>query len=154
MNEHYWLLAGSEQKGPYTLSQLQSMWRAGSITADTLYFQQGLDEWAPISILSILLDPPQPPATPSPAHHGQNATERPEPSQPLKNPGVAAVLSFFFPGLGQIYNGQIGMGILLFLFTVGLYFTIILSILLHLYLVYDAYTYATKLNTEMNDWNA
>jgi TM2 domain-containing membrane protein YozV len=29
-----------------------------------------------------------------------------------KNPGVAAVLSFFFTGLGQIYNGQIGKGIL------------------------------------------
>lgn len=26
---------------------------------------------------------------------------------PPKNPGVAAVLSFLWPGLGQIYNGQI-----------------------------------------------
>lgn len=32
--------------------------------------------------------------------------------QPLKNPGVAAVLSFFLPGLGQIYNGQIMWGII------------------------------------------
>jgi len=24
----------------------------------------------------------------------------------MKNPGIAAVLSFFFPGLGQLYNGQ------------------------------------------------
>ncbi len=29
-----------------------------------------------------------------------------------KNPGLAAVLSFFFTGLGQIYNGQIGKGVL------------------------------------------
>lgn len=28
-----------------------------------------------------------------------------------KNPGVAAVLSFLFSGLGQIYNGQIGKGL-------------------------------------------
>jgi len=28
-----------------------------------------------------------------------------------KNPGLAAVLSFFFAGLGQIYNGQIGKGL-------------------------------------------
>ncbi len=28
-----------------------------------------------------------------------------------KNPTVATVLSFFFPGLGQLYNGQIGKGI-------------------------------------------
>ena len=30
-----------------------------------------------------------------------------------KNPGVAAVLSFFWAGLGQIYNGQIAKGIVL-----------------------------------------
>jgi len=29
-----------------------------------------------------------------------------------KNPGLAAVLSFFFSGLGQIYNGQILKGLL------------------------------------------
>lgn len=34
------------------------------------------------------------------------------PVQPLKNPGVAAVLSFCLPGLGQIYNGQIMWGII------------------------------------------
>jgi TM2 domain-containing membrane protein YozV len=34
--------------------------------------------------------------------------------QPQRSPGVAAVLSFFFPGVGQIYNGQIGKGLALF----------------------------------------
>ncbi len=29
-----------------------------------------------------------------------------------KNPAIATVLSFFIMGLGQIYNGQIGKGIL------------------------------------------
>ncbi|KKQ18324.1 MAG: TM2 domain protein [Berkelbacteria bacterium GW2011_GWA1_36_9] len=29
----------------------------------------------------------------------------------MKNPGLAAILSFFWTGLGQIYNGQIGKGI-------------------------------------------
>jgi TM2 domain-containing membrane protein YozV len=29
-----------------------------------------------------------------------------------KNPGVAAVLSFFIPGLGQIYNGNFGKGLM------------------------------------------
>ncbi|MFA5380304.1 MAG: hypothetical protein WC455_31370 [Dehalococcoidia bacterium] len=28
------------------------------------------------------------------------------------NPGTAAILSFFWTGLGQIYNGQIGKGLL------------------------------------------
>jgi TM2 domain-containing membrane protein YozV len=31
-----------------------------------------------------------------------------------KNPGVAAVMSFLFCGLGQIYNDEIGKGIFLF----------------------------------------
>jgi len=29
-----------------------------------------------------------------------------------KNPSIAVLLSFFFAGLGQLYNGQIGKGIL------------------------------------------
>ena len=32
---------------------------------------------------------------------------------PQKNPGLAAVLSFFWPGLGQIYNGTIGKGLMM-----------------------------------------
>jgi|BarGraNGADG00212_2_1021979.scaffolds.fasta_scaffold65777_1 TM2 domain-containing membrane protein YozV len=32
-----------------------------------------------------------------------------------KNPGVAAVLSFFWAGLGQIYNGQLAKGLLFIL---------------------------------------
>jgi TM2 domain-containing membrane protein YozV/RNA polymerase subunit RPABC4/transcription elongation factor Spt4 len=34
-------------------------------------------------------------------------------AQPTKSPGVAAVLSFFWCGLGQIYNGEIGKGVLM-----------------------------------------
>lgn len=30
-----------------------------------------------------------------------------------KNPVLAAVLSFFFPGVGQIYNGDVGKGVVL-----------------------------------------
>ena len=40
------------------------MWRAGSITADALYLQQGSAEWASILLIVDLLDPPQPSATP------------------------------------------------------------------------------------------
>jgi TM2 domain-containing membrane protein YozV len=35
----------------------------------------------------------------------------------VKNPGVAAVLSFVFSGLGQIYNGQITKGLLIIFFS-------------------------------------
>lgn len=36
-----------------------------------------------------------------------------QPMQPMRNPGVATVLSFLITGLGQMYNGQIGKGLVL-----------------------------------------
>ena len=74
-----------------------------------------------------------------------------EPLQ-LKNAALAALLSFFFTGLGQIYNGQIGKGILLAAlqvvsvilcaFLVGL----VTTPLLWIYGIYDAYKTAGELN--------
>ena len=37
------------------------------------------------------------------------------------NRGIAGILSFFIPGLGQIYKGQVGRGIFYLLLTCGLY---------------------------------
>ncbi|GAF85855.1 unnamed protein product, partial [marine sediment metagenome] len=34
-----------------------------------------------------------------------------QPPKFYKNPSIATILSFFFMGLGQIYNGQIGKGV-------------------------------------------
>lgn len=86
----------------------------------------------------------------------------------LKNPGYAAVFSFFWPGLGQIYNGQIIKGtILIFLmllswlsFLVGLlalighgpfFFCIFLMffpLLTWLFSMTDAYRTAEDINNE------
>ena len=37
--------------------------------------------------------------------------------QEAKNPGVAAVLSFIFNGLGQLYNGELAKGLTLIFFS-------------------------------------
>ena len=37
------------------------------------------------------------------------------------NPGLAAVLSFFIPGLGQLYNGKFLRGIFWLIFTPGMW---------------------------------
>jgi TM2 domain-containing membrane protein YozV len=69
-----------------------------------------------------------------------------------KNPGLAAVLSFFFTGLGQIYNGQIGKGILflvlgiVFLITIIVLIGFILYPVFWIYNIYDAYNTAKKIN--------
>jgi TM2 domain-containing membrane protein YozV len=70
----------------------------------------------------------------------------------MKNPGVAAVLSFFFAGLGQIYNGQIGKGILLIVLQAvnAFLMTIIVGFITYpivwIYGMVDAYKTASKIN--------
>jgi hypothetical protein len=51
------------------------------------------------------------------------------------NPGIAAVLSFVFSGLGQIYNGQIKKGLfVIFLSCLSIFILIIGAILIGLWL--------------------
>ncbi len=75
--------------------------------------------------------------------------------QPQKNPGVAAVLSFFFMGLGQIYNGQIGKGLIfmiLYAISVALMFVIVGFVttpILWIWGILDANKSAKKINEEM-----
>jgi TM2 domain-containing membrane protein YozV len=60
-------------------------------------------------------------------------------SQREWSPGIAAVLSFFIPGLGQIYKAQIARGILVFLMTVGGYALFVVpGIIMHLIAIVDA----------------
>ncbi len=69
-----------------------------------------------------------------------------------KSEGLAAVLSFLFVGLGQIYNGQIGKGILfivlgvVFVFTMLFLIGFILYPLFWIYNIYDAYNTARQIN--------
>ncbi len=70
----------------------------------------------------------------------------------MKNPGVAAVLSFFVTGLGQIYNGQIAKGIILIIvygISWCLMFVLIGFIttpILWIWGMYDAYRTAERMN--------
>jgi len=74
----------------------------------------------------------------------------------LKNPGLAAVASFFFAGLGQIYNGEIGKGVLLMVVQVINIFLCFVGIGLITYPVtwiygmWDAYKTAEKINGQSN----
>jgi len=51
----YHITVQGEQKGPYSLSQLQSMWESGAITSDSLYWNAEAEEWKP---LKELVEPP------------------------------------------------------------------------------------------------
>ncbi len=76
-------------------------------------------------------------------------------TQPQKNPGVSTVVSFFFMRLGQIYNGQIGKGIIfivLYAISISLMFVIVVFIttsILWLWCLVDYNKSAKKINEEM-----
>ena len=73
----------------------------------------------------------------------------------MKNSGLAAVLSFFYTGLGQIYNGEIGKGIVLIIVqivNIMLMFVVIGLItypILWGWGIYDAYQTAEKINKKL-----
>lgn len=50
-----------------------------------------------------------------PYGYGYNQPYNYRPTPQVKSPGLALFLSFIMPGAGQLYNGDIGKGILLFL---------------------------------------
>jgi len=72
-----------------------------------------------------------------------------------KNPGLAAVLSFFYMGLGQIYNGQLSKGIAFIIaYTISWILMFILigfitTPILWIYGMYDSYKSAEKINTDI-----
>jgi TM2 domain-containing membrane protein YozV len=77
--------------------------------------------------------------------------------QTKKNPGLAAVASFFLSGLGQIYNGEILKGVLLMVIqviNVLLMFVVIGFVtypLVWVYGIWDAYKSAEKFNQSITD---
>jgi TM2 domain-containing membrane protein YozV len=80
------------------------------------------------------------------------------PNQPpkfYKNPTTATILSFFIMGLGQIYNGQIGKGIVfMVLYAISWFLTIafigfITTPILWMWGMVDANKSAKKINEEM-----
>ncbi|TCJ20294.1 hypothetical protein E0L93_01965 [Rubrobacter taiwanensis] len=70
----------------------------------------------------------------------------------MKSAGLAAVLSFLIPGLGQIYNGQILKGLVVFI--IGAINASLTSVLIGfvtypvvvIYATYDAYRTASRIN--------
>jgi TM2 domain-containing membrane protein YozV len=55
--QHRLVLKG-EDCGPFTIRQLQAMWLAGSITAETLHWMEGYTEWMPLDFIREDLEPP------------------------------------------------------------------------------------------------
>ena len=148
-DDQWWISLDSVTEDcPVTIKEVEERLRSGQYAqAQVLHISQtelSNPPWIEVEKSTPPLPAVAPIVAPATVHY---QPQHRSPSQPLKNPGVADVLSFFFPGLGQIYNGQILVGIIIFPLTIALYF-ILIGFFLHLYLVYDAYTYATKINNQ------
>lgn len=59
MSDTYHLSKQGETLGPFTLTQLQNMWRSGLVTSDSYYWKEGFAEWQPITSIIELLEPKQ-----------------------------------------------------------------------------------------------
>jgi hypothetical protein len=70
----------------------------------------------------------------------------PEPPK-KKEPVLAALLSFIFAGSGQVYNGELGKGILILAGTIiGAFVFLIPGIIVWVFGIYDAYITSEKMN--------
>lgn len=71
----------------------------------------------------------------------------------MKSAGLAAVLSFLISGLGQIYNGQIGKGLVVLVvqainvFLMNILIGYVTFAIVWVWAIYDAYRVAEKVNT-------
>jgi TM2 domain-containing membrane protein YozV len=74
------------------------------------------------------------------------STMRISPSDPPKNPIIAAILSFLIlGGVGQIYLGQTKKGVILIVLTLVLYCFFGLGVIINILGTIDAYMLADKL---------
>lgn len=64
----------------------------------------------------------------------------------MRKPGVAAVLSFFVPGIGQLYNGTFFRALFWLIVTPGLWIGSggLLGWICHIISAFTAYSYAEK----------
>lgn len=107
--QHHLMLEG-EQRGPFTVGQLRSMWSAGTINATTLHFTDGYTEWHPLEFIIGELDSPALPAAPQPIH----IVAAPPPLiRVAKSRGIYILLALFLLGLfgaHNFYAGRYGVG--------------------------------------------
>jgi TM2 domain-containing membrane protein YozV len=97
---HFLFLDG-QQKGPFSMSQLQSMYQTGAITRETPHFMDGYTEWMPLEIIVPDLEPvPQPLRS--------YAAGPPRPVVVAKSRGIYIILGLFLGGLLGVHNFYAG----------------------------------------------
>lgn len=154
--------------GPFTGHQLRDFTVEGRIGAETQVVRLGAEAWtraaddtALLSLFPRAAAPALPPTGPVRAEAGATVVQvtntiaaEPRPQQVVildpgiaapKSAGTALILSILIVGLGQLYNGQIGKGILMFFGCILLWF-VFLGWIINIWSWIDAYKTAKGMN--------
>lgn len=154
--------------GPFSGHQLRDFAGEGRIGAETQAVRVGAETWtrtaddpALASLFARAAVPAPPPTGPVRAEAGatvvqvtNNIASEPRPQQVVildpgaaapKSAGTALILSILIVGLGQLYNGQIGKGILMFFACILLWF-VLLGWIINIWSWVDAYKTAKAMN--------
>ncbi len=158
-----WLMrVEGREYGPYSGHDLKGFADEGRLEKDTEVMRDGASSWSPArndATLGRLFQTGDLP--PNRARNGESVStgDRSTVVQvhntvqaaavPLdvgadKSPGVALVLSLLFCGLGQLYNGDVGKGILMFFMCILLW-AVLLGWIINLWSIFDAYGRAKEL---------
>ncbi|MDP6943244.1 MAG: hypothetical protein QF464_03760 [Myxococcota bacterium] len=84
--------------------------------------------------------------------HQHHAPPRPFPPPPFKSPGAAMLFSFFWPGTGQMYAGNVGRGLAWMFGTWFGYALIIPGFIAHIINIFDARTVAEQTNRHIEQF--
>jgi TM2 domain-containing membrane protein YozV len=79
-------------------------------------------------------------------YYGQNALVPTNQTNELRSPSTAALLSTFFPGAGQLYNGQVGKGMAFFMATIVGLVLGPLAVIPYVWSIVDSYNTSRRIN--------
>lgn len=102
---------------------------------------------APLTPAPASVPVPPPPAPPQYSPPPPACIIPPQVPSQQKSAGLAAVASFICAGLGQVYNGRFGKGLLvLFGMIIGSMIFLVPGLIVWVYGIWDAYSTAKKMN--------
>ena len=147
----WWVEMAGKSVGPFNLPEVKSLIARNQLSASSLVVADGQSDWVELRSIAILarellVEPYSQSPTSITINTSNSGDAR---SLPIigdaadKSAGLAAVLSLVWVGLGQLYNGDFGKGILMFCLCVALWL-VFLGWIVNIWSIIDAYSSAKR----------